>query len=123
MACDRTPGLGEDGVGVNVAASGEGVTAGFAEKMTPACCHAKLGPKLVRQCPVGRAVAICECRDHLLAGCRVRGVSDIWVASGEELLFLEFDPLPGWVADDAGEASCPTGRGVDASGTVADSKD
>ena len=102
---DRAGGLGEDGVGVDVAAAGEPVSAGFAEQMAPARGLAQLGLKLVGQRPVGGAVAVSEGCDHLLACSRVRGVRDLGLAGREELLFLELDPFPGWVADDAGEAA------------------
>ena len=110
---DRAGGLGEDGVGVDVAAAGERVPAGFAEEVAPARGLAQLGLELVVQRPVGGALAVSEGGDQLLAGRRVRGVGDLGLAGGEELLLLELDPLPGRVADDAGEAAGPAGGWVD----------
>ena len=120
---DRAGGLGEDGVGVYVAVAGERVPAGFAEQVAPACCLAQLGLELVGQRPVGGSVAVSEGGDQLLACRGVRGVRDLWLPGGEELLFLELDPLPGRVADDAGEAACPAGSRVDVRGAVADAED
>ena len=122
-ADDRAGGLGEDGVGVDVAAAGERVPAGFAEQVAPACGLAQFGLELVVQRPVGRAVAVGEGGDQLLACRRVRGVRDLGLAGGEELLLLELDPLPGRVADDAGEAAGPAGGRVDVRGAVADAED
>src|SRR5260370_24816333 len=69
---------------------------------------------------VCRAVTMGQRRDQLLAGGRVGRIGDDRAAGGEELLFLELDTLPGWGADDAGEAAGPAGGGVDIGGAVAD---
>ena len=122
-ADDRAGGFGEDGVGVDVAAAGQRVAAGFAEQVAPACRLAQFGLELAVQRLVGWAVAVSEGCDQLLAGCGVRGVGDLRAAGGEELLLLELDPLPGRVADDAGEAAGPAGGWVDVGGAVADAED
>ena len=122
-ADDHAGGFGEDGVGVDVAAAGERVAAGLAEQVAPACRLAQFGLELVVQRPVGGAVAVSEGGDQLLACGRVRGVRRSRAAGGEELLLLELDPLPGRVADDAGEAAGPAGGWVDVGGAVADAED
>ena len=116
-------GLGEDGVGIDVATTSERVSAGIAEQVAPAGCLAQFSMEFLVQSAVGWSVAVGECRDQLLAGGRVGGVRDLGLAGGEELLFLELDSFPGRVADDAGEAACPAGGRVDAAGAVADAED
>ena len=111
---DRPGGLGEDGVGVDVAVAGERVTAGFAEQVAPACGLAQFGLELVDSVrsaglSLSARAAISFLRAAAFAAFAISGRRD-----GEELLFLELDPFPGRVADDAGEAAGPAGGRVDA---------
>ncbi len=91
--------------------------------MAPACCLAEFGLEFVEERLVGCTVAVGKGGDQLLAGRGVRGVRNLRLTGGKELLFLQLDPLPGRIADDAGETTCPGGGRGDVFGAVADAED
>ena len=120
---DGTGGLGEDGVGVDVTSSGQRIAAGVAEQVTPAIGLAQFTVELLIERSLGCVFAGGEFLDQLLAGCRVGCVGDLGGTGGEELLFLQLDPLPGRVSDDAGEATVPAGLRVGIAGGIAGAED
>ena len=91
--------------------------------MTPACCLAQFGLELVVQSLVGGLSLLARAAISFLRAAALAALAMSGRAGGEEFLFLEFDPLPGRVADDAGEAAGPAGGWVDVGGAVADAED
>src|SRR5699024_10613152 len=99
--------LGENRVGVDVTTSGERVTPTKSQELTLALCLSlgflELGVERL-------ALRILfQILDEPLTCSRVRGLCDLCVPLGEELLFLEFDPLPRRVSDHTVEPSGPPG--------------
>src|SRR5699024_10106557 len=95
--------LGENRVSVDATTSGERVTPTKAQELALALCFSfgflELGVERL-------ALRILfQILDELLTRGRVRGLCDLLVALGEELLFLEFDPLPRRVPHHAVEPS------------------
>src|SRR5699024_7904802 len=98
--------LGEHRVDVDVTTSGEWVTPTKAQELTLALCLSlgflDLGVERL-------ALRILfQSLDEPLTCSRVRGLCDLCVPLGEDLLFLEFDPLPRRVSDHAVEPSGPS---------------
>src|SRR6266542_1283742 len=77
---DGAGGLGEDGIGVNVAATGERVSAGGAQQVAPAFSQAQFADEIGEQIPVGRYVAGSQSLDQLFAGGGVGRLGDLWAA-------------------------------------------
>src|ERR1700730_16725350 len=77
--------------------------------MAPASRDAQIVLEPRVQGSVRRVITIFETRDHFLACGSVRSVGDLLTMSGEELLLLELHLFPWGVADDASEATLPSG--------------
>ena len=92
--------------------------------MTPSAGPALFGPKFRVESSISRARRWWRVpRSYFLRAAALARVRDLRVARSEELLLLEFDPLPRRVADHAGEAAGPASGWVDAGGAVADAED
>src|SRR6516164_1128241 len=82
-ANDGAAGFGEDGVGVDVPAAGEGVAAGVSQQVAPAVCLPQLAPKLLIERLFGVVLARAELLDQFLAGGGIRRAGDARIARGE----------------------------------------
>jgi hypothetical protein len=62
-----TRGLSEDRVRIDISAAGEGITAGFAEKVAPSCRYPQFSLKCDMKRVLGGAVAVSESGNQFLA--------------------------------------------------------
>src|SRR5260370_23722410 len=93
--------LGEQCIGVDVATTGEWIPSAAAGEQARGVGIPQGNPVFGPQ----RGSLVFNRGDELLACGSVGSVRDFGCACGEELLLLQLDAFPGWVAEDAGAAA------------------
>src|SRR5664280_3762464 len=108
VANDRTHRLGEDDVGVDLAARRQWEAATFPHQVVIPLKP----PRLVAERPEQVGIGVREPSDQLLAGRGIRSSSDIRIALGEILLLRHLHRVPRRIAHHASEAALPAGVGA-----------